>query len=332
MKQKVLASASDVILVVLLVGGAAWLFASGSPPAGWVSDGAMLPLSVDGSRLVIALLAAGVALGLVFGLVLPRRRDRFVGGHATRYDAFERLSHWAMALGYVLAFGTAVSMLGWLALRVGAESRPTLYQLHFAGAALIVLSGALFTVTARVQGKDALFPRWRDVSPAVARLFSYLGVYGHPGVLGVRLPGSWQTAAQRFLRGLGVAPLSREDKFLSVEKVFSFTPLAVLTLVVVATGLVKTARYFFAVPVDVYAAATWLHDLSTWLTLFVVGAHLAAIFLVPRNWHGIRAMASGRMSRTVVEHEFPAWAERLAGGEAEPTPVVRSGVAGTIRR
>ncbi len=53
-------------------------------------------------------------------------------------------------------------------------------------------------------------------------------------------------------------------------------------LIVVVTGLIKSAHYFFVVPSGVLYWTTWLHDLSTQLTLVVVGLHLAAIFLVPR--------------------------------------------------
>jgi cytochrome b subunit of formate dehydrogenase len=249
-----------------------------------------------------------------------------------RYGAFDRVIHWSLAVGFVLDFATAAWLLRWLGLQTSPDILPTLYLLHFVGAGLIVFAGAAFVTAARVRGQDALFPRWRDVGPSIARLFAYLGVYGQPGVLGMRWPRVWQPGLQRTLAKFGVKPLPREGKFLAVEKVFSFTPLAILTLIVVGTGLVKAVRYFFQVPPDVYYWATWLHDLSTWLTLLVVGAHLAAIFLVPRNWPGIRAMLTGRISRHVVEEEFPTWAEELRRQEARPEAAGPVPAAGTVRR
>lgn len=325
MKTKVFAIAADIVLIALVLAGAVWLFAAGTPPAAWTTDRPLLPLSVEGSRYTILLTALGIVLGLVLAAVLRRGPDRVLDGEVVRYSLYDRLIHWTLALGYVLAFATAAWLLRWLGLQTLPELLPTLYLLHFVGAALIVFASATFVTAARVRGQDALFPRWRDVGPAIARLFAYLGIYGQPGVLGLRWPTRWQPGMQRTLAKFGIRPLEREEKFLAVEKVLSFTPLAILTLIVVGTGLVKAARYFFLVPPEVYFWATWLHDLSTWLTLIVLGAHLAAIFLVPRNWPGIGAMLTGRISRHVVEEEFPAWADELrraaAGAEAgRPAP------------
>ncbi len=313
MKQKTLAILSDILLVVLVLGGVAWLLVAGTAPAGWTSDKTMLPLSEDGSRILLLLTAAAGVLGLILAVVLPRRPERLVNGRVVRYAAFERLVHWSMALGYVLAFGSAALLLRWVVYST-VDTRPTLYAVHFVGAGLMVVAGTVFVAAARVQGKDALFPRWNDVPAALARLFGYLGVYGQSGVLGLRLPRAWQPPLQQALAAVGIRPAAREGKFLSVEKVLSFTPLALLTLTVIVTGLIKAARYFFAVSPDVYGVATTLHDFATIATVVVVGAHLAAIFLVPRNWAGIGAMITGRIGIKAVEEEFPAWADSLAAG------------------
>jgi len=321
MKTTVSAVIADVVLVALIIGGAVWLFAIGLPPAAWSSDRPLLPLIVDGSRLLILLTAVGVVLGLVLAATLRRRRDRVIDAEVVRYGAYDRLVHWALAIGFVLAFATAAWLLRWAGLQNTLDVRPTLYVVHFIGAGLIVLGAAAFVTSSRVRGQDALFPRWRDVGPAIARLVGYLGVYGQPGVLGIRMRMVW---LQRALAGIGIKPAAREGKFLSVEKVLSFTPLAILALIVVGTGLIKAARYFFVVPSDVLYWTTWLHDLSTWLTLIVVGLHLAAIFLVPRNWPGIRAMISGRMGLHVVEEEFPAWADELKRTEVQPAAATQA--------
>lgn len=323
MKRKASALVADVILVALILGGAAWLLLGGIPPATWTSDRPLLPLSVDGSRILILLTAVGIVLGILVAALRRRARTRIVDGRAIRYGGYERLVHWALAIGFVLDFATAVWLLRWFGLVSSIEVRPTLYLVHFIGAALIVLAATMFATSSRIRGAGALFPRWRDVSPAIARLFGYLGVYGQAGAFGLRLRMVW---LQRALAAIGIKPLQREKKFLAVEKVFSFTPLATLALIVVVTGLVKSARYFFVVPSDVIYWTTWLHDLSVWLTLVVVGLHLAAIFLVPRNWPGIGAMLTGRMSLRHVEEEFPAWADELrqreraapAGGKGLP--------------
>lgn len=329
MKTKLTALASDAVLIVLLLGGALWLFGTGLAASSWSSDRALLPLSVDGSRALIVLAAGGVILGFLLAVTLRFRRTRIEGGAVVRYSLYDRLVHWALALGYLLAFATGAWLLRWVGLDSSVEGRPTLYLVHFIGAGLITLAAAVFVTRARLAGQQALFPRWRDVSPAIARLFGYLGVYGQSGVLGLRMGTGAQAGWQRALDAVGIRPDPREGKFLSVEKVFSFTPLALLSFVVIFTGLIKAARYFFAVPVDVLAWATTLHGWTTWGALIVVGAHLAAIFLVPRNWGGLRAMIGGRIPVAAVRHEFPGWADELERTAPESVPGRAAHVPGT---
>ncbi len=325
MRSKPFALIGDLVLVALVVVGALYLFLSGPYQGGASTDRPLLPLSVDGSRILLLLATAGIVLGIVASR-LRGRRAAVTDGQVTRYDLYDRAVHWGIALGFVIDFATAIWLLRWVGLDSTVQNRPTLYLFHYIGAALIVLAAVTFVTASRLRGQDALFPRWRDLSPAIARLFGYLGVYGQSGVLGLRLPKSWQPPLQATLADLGIKPAAREGKFLAVEKVFSFTPLAILTVVVIATGLLKSANYFFAVPQPVMYWTTWLHDLTAWGTLLVVGLHLAAIFLVPRNWGGIRAMLFGRIPFRAVEHEFPAWADELRQREPHAVPA-GSGVA-----
>ncbi|HET8569823.1 MAG TPA: cytochrome b/b6 domain-containing protein [Candidatus Limnocylindria bacterium] len=315
MRAKTLALFTDIVLVALVIGGAAWLFLAGIPAGAWTTDKTMLPLSVDGSRALLLLTAAGVVAGMFLTLVARRVPDRIVGRDAIRYSGYQRLVHWAFAIGFILDFVTAAWILRWLWLETSPAILPALYLVHFIGASLIMFAAAMFVTTSRVRGEQDLFPRRRDVGPALARLFGYLGVYGEPGVLGMRWPEGWQKGTQAWLAGIGIRPAEREGKFLAAEKVLSFTPLAILSLVVIGTGLIKAARYFFVIPENVTSWATWLHGLSTWGVLFVVGAHVAAILLVRRNRPGIRAMVTGRMDLHHVEEEFPAWADELRRGE-----------------
>ena len=328
MKTKVSAIVADAILVVLIIGGAIWLFAGGFPPAEWQSDRPLLPLVADASRILIALAALAVVLGIVFAWMKLNGQDKVVGPDVVRYTGYQRIVHWALAIGFVLDFATAAWLLQWVGLDSTVENRPVLYVLHFIGAGLIVLGGIAFATSARVRGQDALFPRWRDVGPAIARLFGYLGTYGEPGFLGMKLKMDWLASG---LAAIGIKPAKREGKFLSVEKVLSFTPLAILAAIVIVTGLIKAAKYFFVIPGDVLYWTTWLHDLSTWLTLIVVGVHIVAIFLVPRNLPGFRAMLTGKMSLHNVEEEFPGWADELRQREPRSAPKEGVPARGTVR-
>ena len=317
MKMKVSAIVSDLVLVVLVIGGAIWLFLQGTPADKWQSDAALLPQVVDWSRILIYLTAAAVVLGLIVAMVRRRGRDRVTGGDVVRYDGYQRLVHWSLAIGFILAFVTGAWLLRLFGLQTTVDIRPTLYVIHFIGAGLIVLGGVTYATSSQTRGEDALFPRWKDVGPAIARLFGYLGIYGESGVFGLRLRSKGLAEA---LASIGIKPEKRPGKFLAVEKVFSFTPLAILATIVIATGLIKTARYFFTINTDVMYWTTWLHDLSVWLTLIVVGAHLAAIFLVPRNWPGVGAMLGGRISLRHAREEFPAWTDELGQPERGAPP------------
>jgi len=320
---------SDIVLVVLVIVGAIWLFASGFYGGGAITNRPLLPLSVDGSRILLILTAVGIVVGLLFA-GLRRERTRVEHGEVVRYSLYDRVVHWAIAIGFILAFASAVWILRWFGLEITNDIRPTLYLIHYVGAGLIVTAAAMFATSSRVRGQDALFPRWRDVGPAIARLFGYLGVYGESGAFGMRMPKSWQPGAQATLADLGIKPDPSEGKFLAVEKVFSFTPLAILVVIVVATGLIKSAHYFFEMPSDLIYWTSWVHDVTAQLTIAFVGLHLAAILLVPRNWPGIRSMIFGRMSFRAVEDEFPGWADELRQREPRATPTDGVPAHGTV--
>lgn len=320
MKTKTFALISDLVVVALVVAGALLLFLSGLFTDGWKTDRPLLPLSVDWSRIILLASAAGVVIGVLIASFVRVRRARVENGRVERYSLFDRLVHWGVALGFVLDFVTAIWLLRWIGLQTDVDNRQVLYFVHFVGATLIVFAALVFVTASRIRNQDTLFPRWKDVSPAFARLFGYLGVYGQSGVFGIRMPKSAQKGWQSALASFGIKPNPREGKFLSVEKVFSFTPLAILATIVIVTGVIKSARYFFALPADLIYWTTWLHDLMAWGTLLVVGLHLAAIFLVPRNWPGIKTMIIGSMSFRGVEHEFPAWADQLRAREPHPAP------------
>lgn len=326
MKVKALAVVGDLVMVVILLASAIGLLISGPPLAGVNSDKLLYPLSLEGSRLTLLISAIGVVVGMLIALVRPRRRS-VVNGEIVRYSGLERLVHWSVVIGYLLSFGTAVIMLRWLGLASSVETRPLVYLLHFIGAAVLVFAAAAFATAYRARGADGLFPRWSDISPAIARVFAYLGVYGERGVLGLRLPGAWAKSWQEVLSAMGIRPRPREEKFLAAERVLSFTPLAILTLIVVATGLAKAARYFFYVPPDLYRLATTVHDYAVWGTLVIVGLHIAAIVLVPRNWPGLRAMSTGRISREVVAEEFAAWDDQLRADDGNATSIGTIAVA-----
>src|SRR5512140_3390419 len=126
MKAKPLAVFSDVVLLVLAVGGAILLFATGIFSSGWTTDRPLLPLVVDWSRILLLAAAVGVVAGVLIGAFVRRRRDHVVDGRVVRYSGFDRLVHWSLAIGFVLDFATGIWLLRWLGLTSNVDSRPTL--------------------------------------------------------------------------------------------------------------------------------------------------------------------------------------------------------------
>src|SRR5512141_1193177 len=100
MRTKQFAFLSDLVLVALVVVGAVYLLAIGTNPTGATTDRPLLPLSVDGSRILLIVATVGVVLGLAVSR-LRMRRARIENGMVTRYSLYDRVVHWAIAIGFV---------------------------------------------------------------------------------------------------------------------------------------------------------------------------------------------------------------------------------------
>src|SRR5512141_1833529 len=98
MRTKPLALISDLVLVALVVIGAVYLFTTGFYDTGATTDRPLLPLSVDGSRILLLCAFAGIVVGIVVA-GMRRGRTRIENGEVTRYSLFDRLVHWGIALG-----------------------------------------------------------------------------------------------------------------------------------------------------------------------------------------------------------------------------------------
>src|SRR5512132_3079899 len=126
MRTKPFAMLSDLVLVALVVIGAVYLFLSGFYTGEVATDRPILPLSVDGSRILLALAFAGIVLGLVAARGRSHR-TQIEGDRVTRYSLVDRLVHWAIAIGFILDFATAIWLLQWIGLGSTVDNRPTLY-------------------------------------------------------------------------------------------------------------------------------------------------------------------------------------------------------------
>jgi hypothetical protein len=85
--------------------------------------------------------------------------------------------------------------------------------------------------------------------------------------------------------------------------------------VVVVTGIIKALRYLYPIPPTFIAAVTTWHDVFSYVAVFMLGIHLAAILLVPRNWPLLVSMLTMRVSRKHVQTWHPLWEQELIAKE-----------------
>jgi thiosulfate reductase cytochrome b subunit len=273
---------------------------------GLLGGSGLYRIDVVFARIVPFLIGAATAAAL---LERGRRQHRAVNTTESlrRHELSEVLTHWLNAVGIGLGLMTAAWLKRWFDRPFSLE---TTYIIHFVGAGMTLMAVAHHLTYELVGGGGGLLPRKvADFKNALAELASYTGVYrGVRGAFGIQLPVVIRRPVQRLLRKLNIVP-DPAGKYLATEKVLSYTVWTVLIGVVVLTGLVKTLNYVIAVPGGVRQPATFLHDGATIFLVVMLGVHVAALVLVPRNWPLLKSMVTTRISRAYARQHLPLWAD-----------------------
>ena len=209
-----------------------------------------------------------------------------------RFDATQRVAHWANALLFLALIVTAI-------------------PLYF---------GSLFGLVLERHVVEEVH-LWCGLALPVPIVVSLLGPWGAQMRADLARVSRWSEAELEWLRRLGRSAL-RADKFNPGQKLN--------TVVVGATGLVLLAtgamlQWFSVFPVAWRAGATDVHDLFAFaITLVVVGHVVLALTHPP----ALVAMVRGRVGEAWARRHAPAWAEELGVGpdsgttdRVEPEPV-----------
>lgn len=256
-----------------------------------------------------------IGLGILAGLYRARTGSEkgaveFSGDTIQRHSWTDVGLHWLNALGFLVGLGTAAMLLRWVNRALDLQ---LIYVLHYVGSALIVYALFDFVTYSLVGGHTGLLPRLRDVPDALGELASYLGVFGEPGVFGVRLPRGIATPIARLFVTFGIRKPRDVGKYLATEKALSFPVWAVLVALILASGLVKTLRYAWPIPTGVVGLATWVHDLTSIAVGIWLAVHVASTTLIPRNWPLFTSMFTARVPEEYVKAHHPAWYRQLMG-------------------
>lgn len=210
-----------------------------------------------------------------------------------RHRTLELIEHWAIALsGLILLFTgifelpvakryyiISVPGLGW-----SADFITSLY-LHYAAAIVFTVAGVFHLVYHGFRNEKGLLPRKGDLAASVTVVKSFIGLGKEP-------------------------PL---PKYLPEQRL-AYAGMAVIILLLIASGLVKTYKNIYAPDLSHTALlfATWIHNIAFVLFFLSFLAHMAAIALRP-NWPMVRGIFTGKVRLDYARHRHSLW----IGGDEE---------------
>ncbi|MFN8524687.1 MAG: cytochrome b/b6 domain-containing protein [Chloroflexota bacterium] len=283
-----------------LIGAAAAAVQSNSGAQPW---GPTLAANMMLARLIPFVLALGVSVGVARAL------------HAARAPSPEtpaRLApgtialHWITAIGVVLDLATGA----WQYLKgVLDVSSPvlmaTVYRLHYFGAMLILFaSSAMLTYWWLRPDRPLLVPAGQRIR--------YLRGLAHelPRPFGATLAALVGLDMRRQPPPTG--------QFTYYQSMLSFPIWSALLGLVTITGLLKAMRYIYPIPGDVLWWSSTLHVAA----MVMIGVKLLDHIrhaLEPSRWPALKAMFTGRVSRSYLDRTHPAWASGSDPVSTAPT-------------
>jgi cytochrome b subunit of formate dehydrogenase len=308
-----------------------WLQITGSAKLGGSDLYANAVLFV---RAVPFLIGIGLAVGLLQALG-RRSRSEIVNGQIRRHELSVVIMHWLIVVGMILLWFTAALMLPGvlfdLAERLlGADrlaelentlkvSRPvslgTLYVLHYIGSAIVLFVAFNHLALHLVGGDRGLLPKKGDTSQTLGIIIGYAGVFGPDGAaFKIPLPKGLRNSVANVLAAIGIKP-EPAGKYLATERVVSYWPAAILTGVLLVTGVIKAIHYLYPIPGSWRQFLTIVHDLSGVVLLVWLVLHVAAVVLVPGHWPLLKSMFTTRIARNYVEEHHPVWARQVQAEE-----------------
>ncbi|MHB1783722.1 MAG: cytochrome b/b6 domain-containing protein [Acidimicrobiales bacterium] len=221
------------------------------------------------------------------GAAPPAKRGTVRTVALARFDAVERLAHWANALLFGILVATAL-------------------PLYFASVESVV-------------GRRALVAEihvWAGVALPVPLCVSLAGPWGARFRHDVRRLNRWSSDELRWLRSVGTRalPSRRADKFNPGQKLnAAFTAGAIV--VMLASGSVL--KWFALFPLSWRTGATFVHDVLATVVVVVVAGHVLLALTHPQS---LRSMVTGTVSEDWARRHAGGWAAEELGDAGSDTP------------
>lgn len=231
------------------------------------------------------------------GAAPPGKRGQVHKVVLARFDAVERLAHWANALLFGILVATAL-------------------PLYFASVESVVGRRALV----------AEIHLWAGVALPVPLGASLAGPWGARFRRDVRRLNRWSSEELRWLRSLGTraVPSRLADKFNPGQKLnAAFTAGAIV--VMLASGSVL--KWFTLFPLSWRTGATFVHDVLATVVVVVVTGHVVLALAHPQ---ALRSMVTGTISEDWAHRHAGGWAADELGDGGRVTPARTGGEPGPL--
>jgi len=226
-------------------------------------------------------------------------------GLVARHSVVELFEHWAIALSGLLLILTGFFQMP-TANRYFITSVPGLawsgdfmvsLNVHYAASVVFIAAGLFHLLKHGLRGEKGLLPQRGDFKESVAVIKTFFGKGEEPPF----------------------------HKYLPEQRL-AYAGMAVIILMLVLSGLVKTYKNIYAPDLSyaVVLTATWVHNVFFVLFVLAFFGHIAALVLKP-NRPMVRGILTGAVDLDYARRRHPLWMDELEieavpAGEVEPPP------------
>lgn len=208
-----------------------------------------------------------------------------------RHTAIEIAEHWTIAIsGLILLFSgfgefpmykrymvTSIPGLSW------AGDFWVHLQIHYLAAIVFVAATVFHIVYHGISGHHGLLPRKGDGKASLLTILSFVGIGEEP----------------------------KADKYLPEQRL-AYAYIVVVSAILIFTGLIKVLKNLPSVymPPAIISWSTLIHTFATFLFLFGVLSHIAAL-LIKVNRPLTKPMFTGKVDLDYVRHRHSIWYDEL---------------------
>lgn len=252
----------------------------------WQPESPIYRLSYQWATILLLVLALGLFFGIGGRQWFNVYRSKIEPGQVLRHRALHAVLHWLNALGFILCLLSGAVLLKW----IEGPNEMTTYTVHFIGAAFVLFSIGAVAIRALVYepGKHSIRISSEDLKELYQEILGYLGLRGDKGFLGyssLKWPGTHNQPTKANKR----QPASHK-KYTATERVLSYPLWAIISGVLIVTGIIKSLRYITGMPDSLLVLATTLHDLAAFGVIVMLILHVGAVTVIRTNWPLLKSM------------------------------------------